>query len=67
VSMQYVFFDRCAQVFKLFAEEATRWLTHLASVKLSLGLDWNNQSPRMCVAFLPPSVGVVKSKGLISE
>ncbi len=39
-------------------------LTHLASVKLSLGLDWNNQSPRMCVAFLPPSVGVVKSKGL---
>jgi hypothetical protein len=26
VSMQYVFFDRCAQVFKLFAEEATRWL-----------------------------------------
>ncbi len=23
-----------------------------------------NQSPRMCVAFLPPSVGVIKSKGL---
>jgi hypothetical protein len=39
-------------------------LTHLASTKLSLDLDWNNQSPRMCVAFLPPSVGVIKSKGL---
>ena len=39
-------------------------LTHFASAKLSLDLDWNDQSPRMCVTFLPPPVKVKKSKGL---
>ena len=49
---------------RLVAPCAHGLLTHLASAKLSLDLDWNNQSPRMCVAFLPPSAGVIKSKGL---